>query len=81
MLILDADIITCLADRHFDGRAHKATLMSPLVLLLWGPKDGSLSLGVHWGCVRACFGGDKLHQINEQETHSLMEDGKRKSLN
>lgn len=79
MLILDADIITCLADRHFDGRAHKATLMSSLVLLLWGPKDGSLSLGVHWGCV-CVFGEDKLHQINEGKTHSLMEDGKESPL-
>lgn len=79
MLILDSDIITCLADRHFDGRAHKATLMSSLVLLLWGPKDGSLSLGVHWGCV-CVFGGDKLHQINEGKTHSLMEDGKESPL-
>lgn len=37
------NIISCLIDRHFDGHAHKATLMLSLVMLLWWPKDGSLS--------------------------------------
>lgn len=43
MLILKSNIISCLVDRHFDGHAHKATLMLSLVMLLWWPKDGSLS--------------------------------------
>lgn len=43
MPILKPNIITCLVDRHFDGHAHKDTLMLSLVMLLWWPKDGSLS--------------------------------------
>lgn len=40
----------------------------------WIPKSR-----VHWGCV-CVFGGDKLNQINEGKTHSLMEDGKESPL-
>lgn len=41
--IFKSNIISCLVDRHFDGYAHKGTLMLSLVMLLWWPKDGSLS--------------------------------------
>lgn len=43
MLMLKPNIISCLVDRHFDGHAHKATVMLSLVMLLWWPKDRSLS--------------------------------------
>lgn len=79
MLISKLNIITCLVDRHFDGHAHKATLMLSLVMLLWWPKDGSLSRGIQYGCI-CMAGGDKPHQINDRNTHSLMEDGRESLL-